>query len=239
MCGGTGYYVPDLQVGDPGFGKAQRCRRCDSGLAPRSGLNDQELRLASADIQGRSDTAVMLRYLVDAIVAQPAGWLVLWGEYGTAKTLAVQAIVASCIRAKLPARFYHARQLEQGWFDDVHADSNHGANYRRIPVLAIDEVDKINLKSDWVRAGFQELMDSRYRAGLNGTQLTLLICQVDPNTVLPGDVVSRINDGRFYRAWTGGPNQYVINRWDGQYLPGVLHIRGTDARPMMMPQKRG
>lgn len=232
-----GYFILDVPTTDPQFGKVRRCTKCDSGLAARSGLNEQELALTATAIKGTSQTHAMLRYLVDAVIAQPTGWTVLWGDYGTAKTLAMQAIVAGCIRANISSRFYHARQLEQGWFDDINGDSNYGATYRNVPVLAIDEVDKINLKSDWVRAGFQSLMDSRYRAALAGQQLTLLICQADPAAVLPGDVVSRMNDGRFYRPWTGGANGHVAKRWDGRFLPGVLRIQGQDVRPMMQPQR--
>ena len=235
-CGGTGYYVPDLPPAHPQYGKAIRCNRCDSGLAARSGLNDQEMRLTAASIQGRNHTAAALRHLVDYIVKQPSGWLVLWGDYGTAKTLCVQAIVAGCLRANIPSRFYHAKRLEQGWFDDMQGDTAYGRSYREIPVLAIDEIDKINLRSDWVRAGLQELLDSRYRAGIAGTQLTLLICQTDPATVLPGDITSRMNDGRFYRPWTGGENKHAVNRWGVQCLPGVIRVQGADARPMLRPQ---
>lgn len=234
-CGGTGFVIPDLPFGAPGFGRAVRCNRCDTGLAAHSGLNAQELTLTAAAIKGRNDTAGALRYLTQYITEHPHGWLVLWGEYGTAKTLAVQAIVAQLLQRRMLARFYHGRQLEQGWFDDMHGDSANGQLYRRLPVLAIDEIDKINFQNSWVRSGFQELMDSRYRLGIADEQLTLMICQTDPATTLPGDVVSRMNDGRFFRPWTGGANRHVVSRWDERWLPGVLQTAGADARPMLKP----
>lgn len=245
QCGGLGHYVPDVPPGQPGFGKSVRCNRCDTGLGARSGLNEQELRTTAASIRGDNDMVTLLRWLVGDVLAHPTGWLTLYGSYGTAKTLTAQAIVAGMIRQNTPARFYHARQLEQGWFDDVHADSANGQLYRDIPVLCIDEVDKINLASAWVRAGFQELMDTRYRSGLAGRTLTVLICQVEPSEVMPGDVYSRMADGRFWRQWTGKPstqtgkpNQCTVEQWGARYVPGIVHVTGADVRPLMRPAPR-
>lgn len=237
-CAGTGYYVPDLHPGAPGFGKALRCTRCDAGLGARSGLNAQELRTTAASIQGRNDMSVLLRWLVDDICAHPAGWLTLWGSYGTAKTLTAQAIVVGCIRQNIPARFYHARRLEQGWFDDMHGESANAALYRDIPVLCIDEIDKANVTNEWVRKGLQELLDDRYRSGIAGHTLTILVCQVEPVIAMPGDINSRMNDGRFWREWNGTANKHTVHKWGADYVPGVLRVEGPDARPMLRPAPR-
>ncbi len=238
VCAGTGFVIPDLQPGAPGYGKPVRCSRCDTGLSAKCGLNEQEQQLTAAAIKtfkGQEDITAALRYLVDYITDHPQGWLTLWGSYGTAKTLTVQAIVAQLLKRRTLARFYHARQLEQGWFDDIHGDCNHAQMYRRLPVLAIDEIDKFNLKSDWVRVAFQELLDTRYRAAIAGSQLTLLICQHDPEQVMPGDVFSRMSDGRFMRPWSGNANRYTISRYGERWLPGIVHVEGQDARRLMKP----
>ena len=236
-CGGTGWLVPDLPLGDPGYGRAVRCS-CNVGIAEFCGLNEQERELSAASIApmpGNEKMVAVLRHLVKHVTAYPAGWLTLWGDYGTAKTLTAQAIIAQLVKAGVSARFYHARQLEQGWFSDVRGDTANAELYRRLPVLAIDEIDKINTTSDWVRFGLQELLDSRYRAGVAGTQLTILICQVDPAVAMPGDIVSRMNDGRFARPWPHGPNPHVVERDGALWVPGVLRVVGKDARPMMQP----
>lgn len=239
ICAGAGYYLPDLPTADPAFGKPRRCPRCDTGLAARSGLNDQELRTTAATIRGNSDMHALLRWLVGDVLAQPTGWLTLWGAFGTAKTLTAQAIIAGLVRQNVSARFYHARRLEDGWFADIHGDTANGQLYRDLPALCIDEVDKANVTNDWTRKGLQELLDHRYRTALAGQSLTILICQVDPAGVLPGDVVSRMSDGRFWREWTAPtPNRHAVEKWGARYVPGVLKIEGPDMRPMLRPAAR-
>jgi hypothetical protein len=153
--------------------------------------------------------------------------------------MAAQAIVAGCVRQALPARFYHARKLEDGWFADIHGDSANGQLYREIPVLCIDEIDKANLTNDWVRKGLQELLDTRYRSAIAGQTLTILICQVDPAGAMPGDIHSRMSDGRFYRQWTAPtPNRYTVERWGAHYVPGIVHVEGPDQRPQIKPIRR-
>jgi hypothetical protein len=239
VCSGMGYFLPDLPAGELGYGKIRRCPRCDTGLAARSGLNEQELRIEAASIRGASPMTALLRWLVGDVLAAPAGWLTLWGAYGTAKTMAAQAIVAGCVRQAIPARFYHARKLEDGWFQDIHGDSANGQLYREIPVLCIDEIDKANLTNDWVRKGLQELLDTRYRSAIAGQTLTILICQVDPAGAMPGDIHSRMSDGRFYRQWTAPtPNRYTVERWGARYVPGIVHVEGPDQRPQIKPMRK-
>lgn len=237
VCAGMGYFLPDVQHGEPGYGKIRRCPRCDTGLAARSGLNAQELRTDASSIRGSHPMHVLLRWLVGDVLNTPTGWLTLWGNYGTAKTLSAHAIVAGCVQKAIPARFYHARTLEDGWFRDIHGDSANGQLYREIPVLCIDEIDKANLTNDWTRNKMQELLDTRYRSGLAGETLTILICQVDPTEHMPGDIVSRMSDGRFYRKWTANAsNRYTVERWGAQYVPGIVHVEGKDQRPNIPPK---
>ena len=240
VCGGTGWIVPDLRPGATDYGRAVRCR-CNAGVADNCGLNEQERGLSADAILGNGPMVQVLRYLVSHAVANPVGWITLWGDYGVAKTLAAQAIVAQLVKAGRSARFYHARQLEQGWFSDVRGDTANAELYRRLPALVIDELDKINVTNDWTRHGLQELLDTRYRAAVAGQSLTVLICQVDPNVAMPGDVASRMADGRFYRPWPGDAGARVpdafrgilIERNGALWVPGVLRVTGKDARPAM------
>lgn len=222
-----------------GAGRVQACPQCGMvDYAATCGLGEAELRATSASIGGSSETHVVLRHLVDRLVAEPVGWLTLWGPFGTAKTLTVQAIVAGLVHRGVQARFYHAKRLEQGWFDDINGDSANGQMYRRLRVLAIDEADKINTRSDWTRAAFQELMDDRYRSGLAGNTCTLVVSQGDPAQCLPGDIASRMADGRFYRPWEGGRNHHAVERWGARWIPGIVHVEGQDMRPHMRPGRR-
>lgn len=229
-----GWIVADLPRTAQGFGTAQRCPDCEPDVSSHCGLNDAELALSAASIRGNGEIERTLRQLVAVVADQPAGWLTLWGSYGTAKTLTVQAIVAELVRRKKPARFIHAKRLEQIWFEDMHGDTAKAASFRDVPVLAIDEMDKTNLKSEWVRQQFQELLDHRYRTAVAGKTLTLFTVQSDPAEVLPGDIASRMGDGRFYRPW---PQRcaLTVERWQQVVLPGVIHVAGVDRRPSIPP----
>ena len=226
-------------------GQVIPCPRCGAHLwAAQCGLSDEELQITAAQIGaigGHADreTQALLRWLVEQVIDHPVGWVTLWGSYGTAKTMAVQAMVAGLVHSGVQALFYHARRLEQGWFDDMRGDTSNAQLYRRARVLAIDEADKINLKSDWTRTAWQELMDDRYRSGLAGRTCTLLVCQHDPAECMPGDVASRMADGRFYRPWSGGKNRQVVTKpeWGpGLWLPGIVRVQGQDMRPHLPPK---
>ena len=239
-CRGAGYILDSA-------GQVVACSKCNAvDYAAQSGLTEDELRLNANSIgilgsQMDKGAQQILRWLVGDVIANPAGWITLWGSYGTAKTLAIQAMVAGLVRKGLAARFYHAKRLEQGWFDDMHGDTANATLYSRVRVLAIDEAHTVNLKSDWTRAKWQELMDNRYRSGLAGTTLTLLICQQEPHQCMPGDVASRMADGRFYRPWPGAGNCQTVQRADwgaGHFLPGIIHVQGQDMRPHMPPRRR-
>ncbi len=227
VCGSTGYLID-------ADGKVTPCPKCGANdYAQHSGLSATELALTAASILGKEPTHSILRWLVGQVIEKPTGWLTLWGAYGTAKTMAVQAMVAGLVAKGIPARYYHARRLEQGWFDDMHGDTCNAALYRRIRVLAIDEADKINMRSDWTRAAWQELMDDRYRSGLSGATCTLLITQTDPESCMPGDVASRMMDGRFARQWPQKPNRFTEERGGELWVPGIVHVDGQDMRPYM------
>jgi DNA replication protein DnaC len=119
------------------------------------------LSLTASNIRGNKAAEQAQRYLVDYVIAHPRGWLTLWGDYGTAKTLTIQAIIAGLVRTGHSARFYRASQIEPGWFDDLHTDRSNAELYRELPILAIDELNKVNLRSDWIRKRFQDLIDYR------------------------------------------------------------------------------
>ena len=228
----------DVPTTDKRFGKPQPCTECAGDGAWRNcGLSEEERRYTAASIEGKGTMYQVLRWLVADLVANPVGMLTLWGPFGTAKSMTVQAVVAELVRQRRPARFAHAKTIEQRWFDDMHGDTSNAKVFLEASVLAIDELDKVNLKSDWVRQQFQLLMDTRYRAAVDGEQLTLITLNGRPEDVLPGDIASRLSDGRFYRQWPDGAerNEYVVERWGAHAVPGVVQLRGKDARPYMRP----
>lgn len=234
MCAGMGFLMPDLPVTDPGFGKALRCPVCNANYDRVCGLTDTELAYTIESILGSSPIHFMLRTLAVHIIDCPAGMVTLWGPYGTAKTMTVQVAIATLVKQRrMAARFYHAKQIEQGWFDDMDSDRLNALTYLHTPILAIDELDKVNIKNDWIRQQFQRLLDYRYRMAVAGKQLTLITLNGDPMQVLPGDVASRLHDGRFARPWPADVPGPAVARNGEHLMPGVIFVDGKDARPYM------
>lgn len=228
--------MPDLPTSHPAFGKAMRCRQCQPDYTPHCGLTADELAYTDMSIEGKNEISITLRHLVRLITKEPKGWLTLYGNSGVAKSLAVQAIIATLVRNGHTARFAHAHQVEQAWFADRDSDKSNAEYFLNVPVLAIDELDKTNLKNDWVRQQFQYLLDHRYRQAVAGKSLTLFTLQFAPEHSLPGDMVSRMTDGRFCRPWPHAKNSMTIQRWGETVIPGLIHVQGVDVRPFVTPE---
>jgi hypothetical protein len=227
-CSGAGWLI------DPTIGQLVRCAVC-ADLRAECGLTEAELRTTPESIKGGGEAQETLRFLARYCIENPRGWLTLWGDYGTAKSLTAQAIVAGLASRGVSARYVHAGKVEQLWFDDLHGDACNAQLLERVPVLAVDELDKINLRSEWIRKKVQALADARYRTALAGKSFTVWIVQANPASILPGDIASRMEDGRFFRPWFLSPNSLTVERWGSVNLPGCLHIQGEDARPYIKP----
>lgn len=240
-CGGTGWVIPDLPAHDPRFGKAVRCPRCGAqNIAAVCGLNERERSLTVAAIKGRKPEANLLRGLAAGLIDRPHGWLTLWGAYGNAKSMFAQIVVAELVRRGVESRFARALDVEQAFFSDAKADTNNLPRFRDVAVLVLDEAEKVNYRSEWTRAHWQALLDARYRTALAGQTLTLFTMNADPAGdagSIPGDILSRMGDGRFCRpAFDGVPPAYTIRRWGETVIPAVLHLGGDDARPYIKPE---
>lgn len=239
-CGDTGYIVPDLPSTDPRFGRAVRCPQCGAQtIAAVCGLNERERSLTADAIKGQKPEAKLLRGLAADLIARPHGWLVLWGAFGNAKSMFAQIVVAELVRRGVESRFARALDVEEAFFSDVKSDTNHLPRYRDVRVLVLDEAEKVNYRSEWTRAHWQAVLDARYRTALAEQSLTIFTMNADPSadgSPIPGDVHSRMNDGRFCRpAFAGVPPAYTIRRWEETVVPPVIHLGGTDARPYIRP----
>lgn len=253
-CGGLGWVQPDVPAHDPRYGKPMRCPACSrERFAALSGLNDRELTLTPESIKSDKPPYVFLRALLADVLARPSGWLVLWGSWGTAKTLFSQIVVAEMIRRGVEARFIRALQIEQAWFRDMRGDVAPSSGiYRTLPVVVADEAEKVNYNSDFTRAWWEDWFDFRYRGALaeRPPMLTIFTLNGDPYEALPGAIYSRMNDGRFCRqvadgmplAYTyedkDGQTQtvrFTVEKWGQQVIPGIVHVAGDDARPYIRP----
>ena len=221
-CGGVGYFRLDVPMGHPQFGKLIPCE-CQaenklSRLQRLSGLTEAERSVRLADIvaPAGSDTALMVQ-AAQAFVSEPAGFLTIHGSTGNAKTAVMHGIVNELVKAGVEAVYITAFDLIgyiRAAFDDKHDVADVNAHERlkrleRVQVLCLDELDKVKW-SDWVQEQITDLIDVRYRHGLNWETGTVVAMNTNPES-LPAFIYSRLRDGR---------NMMVENR-DADVRPGM------------------
>lgn len=147
-----------------------------------------------------------------AFANEPLRWLTLWGPFGTGKTHLCAAIVNACIENRKAAVYYTLPDLLnvlRGTFKD-NTFSDVFSRLATVPVLVIDEVDKVNWTA-WADEAVYELVDARYRA-LN-----------ERGTVFAMNVEPKGN---------GSGNDYLYSRmWDNRNV--VVRVGGGDVRPVV------
>jgi DNA replication protein DnaC len=187
-------------------------------LQKLSGLTDAERAVKLDDIvaESGSGTARMVTAARN-FVARPAGFLTVYGSTGNAKTAVMHGIVNELVNQSVEAVYVTAYDVI-GWiraaFDKQHEVVDDTAHDRlkqleRVRVLCLDELDKIKW-SDWVEEQITDLIDARYRLGLDWEVGTVVAMNAAPST-LPPWIYSRLRDGR----------NVMIENKDADVRPGM------------------
>jgi DNA replication protein DnaC len=141
------------------------------------------------------------KHAVEQAVTQRHGLYTFYGDFGSGKTHAL-AVACNELRAELMETFYapmpsilaHLRSL----YGTKQDSSTFWDRLLDIPVLALDEVTRINT-TDWAREMLFVLVDTRYRR--RASHLTLFATNDDPRQSLPasetfGYLFSRMRQGK-------------------------------------------
>lgn len=202
-------------------------------LARISGLLPEELKIRLSDVMergrrddlgnlslekliARHDTAAMLE-VARRFVREPWGFLTLWGSYGNAKTLILQAVVNEFREQHgLVGVYVRLKDLldyiRQGY--DPSADVDAQERYERLkslPVLAIDEFDAARM-TDFAWEFRTAFLDDRYRLAVARRAHTVVAMNCDPAD-LPGDIYDRLRDGRFVIFHNTDSSMRPAMRW--------------------------
>jgi DNA replication protein DnaC len=190
-----------------------------------SQLTDEEraYRLDGIVTTGRADTATMIAACREMVNRQ-AFMLTFWGASGNAKSLALIAIVNEFLDKGVPAIYLPSYDM-LNWIQDAFSDQGQNIKsesaYARLEmckgvcVLAVDELQGFKI-TDWRLEQLRNLIDRRWRDGIDGTKYTLFAMNEDPENLEPR-IFSRLSDGR--------------NRVNGQ--PAILLNEDKDMRPLL------
>ncbi len=182
---------------------------------------EKSLRLDHIAARAGSGTGRMVAACREMLDGR-ASLLTFWGGHGNAKTAVMIATVNEFLDRGRSALYTPAWDL-LNWIQqafnsgaEVRDDSAYERldQFRRVPMLAVDELQAIRI-TDWRLEQIRNLLDWRYRRGLDGQCWTLLAMNENPAALEPR-IYSRLGDGR--------------NRLEGH---PILHNTDPDMRPLM------
>lgn len=213
MCKGAGWLRSATASGE-----LVRCTQC-TNLLSLSRLTEAEKAMSIDDIVTRKDDtekeSIALRFLAKEMLRDPYGFLSIYGVPGNAKSLLLTALIAEFCRKGTHAVYFNADDVASmlSYGDDVEIDGfrsipgNPDANMNRlkqIPVLAIDELDKLSWTDFQVRK-IGALIEHRHRNA--STLVTLFAMNHHPDTwksrsaISVDHLIDRWLDGSFNRFW--------------------------------------
>lgn len=225
-----------------------RCPACTNWMA-LSRLTVEEQAHTMDDIRDRADDnrdeMRALRFLGKQMLDDPFGFLSVFGRKGGGKSLLLTALVAEFCRRKRPACYFNSSEIvtllspgDEHEIDGFRVVGNFEAaklQLKHIPVLAIDEMDKLKW-SAWQIQQLGEVLEFRHRYA--NCRVTLLAMNRPPwewsNASDVEHIASRLRDGRFYRPWPADKLRWLPKCAGGKpEVPGLFEVTLADIRPTL------
>ena len=250
ICGGRGWFTPDVPAGHSEFGKIVTCRcqqdRLREDRATRllrySNLGHlARFTFATLDPEGRTQDAEGQRLFKEAFQAaseyagSPTGWLVFTGPNGSGKTHLAAAIANRCIENDHVVLFVHVSDL----LDHLRSTfapasevsySDLFEQVRSAPLLVLDGLESRH-STIWAQEKLQQIINHRYNAELPTVITTASeLTELDPyiRSRLHTEGLSRIIE---VRAREPGP-VHQLGRIDPEMLRRMtfetFNLRGAN-----------
>ena len=226
VCGGAGVYTLDVEIGDPRFGRFQRCPnhpvKNDVRLQERlrrfaklGAFSDKTFASFHTDLGGVSykqpinDVLTRAKDAAQRFADNPRGWLVFEGNYGSGKTHLAVAIANQRMAQNGERVLYITAPdlldlLRTGF--DSSTDTSYDAYFeqiRNIPLLVLDDLG-VEKPSDWAVEKLFQLLNHRQVADMPTVITTNSpLAELDPrisSRILHFDLVTRVRiDAPDYR----------------------------------------
>lgn len=200
-CHNTGWLRKDVPIDHPDFGTLTPCHCQDMDVyGAHSGLTEKEIQFLSWDEvldQGEAHKAMQV---VQDVVEAGYGMVYLWGGPGIAKSLLLKIAVAQMINRRKQAAYISMSALLDNLreaYDTDYPNMQSVERLRRwssIPVLAIDEFDKVK-DTEYVHERRMRLLDERYTSAIREQSITLYASNEAPEAY-DNYITDRLRDGR-------------------------------------------
>ena len=221
VCKDLGWVYRSDDPKHPLFGKAFRCecreydddRRRQQYLLDIDGLRPEDRRRAFEDFEITDGNRQAYRAVTDGITKR-RGFITLEGAWGLGKTELLICAVNKARDAGIPAVYTTTAALldylRQAYKPGVELDADRRWDLLMgVEVLAIDELEKFNA-TEWALERFSRLVDERWRRMNNSLTMFATNAKIE---ALPGDVQSRMEDGRAQIITLGGTDMRKFNEW--------------------------
>lgn len=220
-CKDLGWVYTTDNPKHPQFGKAFPCECQTANFVERrrqylikiDGLRPED-RLHKFENFELTDGNRQAYQIVTDAVKRRRGMITLTGGWGLGKTELLTCAVNAARNAGIPAVYATTAHLmdylRQAYKPGAELDIDERWNLlTSAEVLAVDELEKFNT-TEWALERFSRLIDERWRA--MGSLLTLFATNAKLER-LPGDVFSRLQDGRAQVVTLVGPDMRPFNQW--------------------------
>lgn len=181
ICKGAGYVYLDVPLGHPQYGRAVPCRcrreeitrRRAARLREQAGIADAEMALWSFDTfdpDACQPPAVRpsmerIKRLCQAYAANPQGWLLLQGAYGSGKTHLAYAIASKALadgRAVFAATAPDMLDVLRAGYNDTSGEFDRRfATMRDAELLVIDDLGTESA-TPWATEKLYQIVNWRY-----------------------------------------------------------------------------
>ena len=216
-CHGTRFVYASDVLGNPGFGKAVPCPSgCNreagkARLVHLCGLSGDEYNrhFGGGGLRWNDAMRPAARAVWSAIKSdRPGGFIVLLGPNGCGKTHILQAAVNLALSLDWPAVWTKTETLldhfRRAYAPDARTDYDGVySNVVQANVLCLDELGREN-PTPWAQAKLFELLDDRYRSGIDmrDRKLTVIASNLRIDD-LPDYIASRARDSRcqLFELW--------------------------------------
>ncbi|MYC08276.1 MAG: AAA family ATPase [Chloroflexi bacterium] len=252
ICGGRGWYTPDVVVGHPNFGQVITCvcqqqrlsderlsrllRYSNLGHLARFTFDTLKPEGIAQDADSRELFAEACRAAAE-FAENPSGWLVLTGPNGSGKTHLAAAVANHCIKSEHVVFFMHVPDL----LDHLRAtyapssELTYSDLYTQVvdaPLLILDGLGA-HSSTSWAEEKLQQVINHRFNA-----ELPTVVTTASDLTELDPYIRSRLQTAGLSRVVQTGtyhkPKAHNLGRVALEMLRGMtfetFDVRGNNPR---------